>query len=604
MDSFMHAVACWGAAFSGIGPRPDKLPAPRFIYSAGVTPSARMLTRLVPALSLSLAAGCATVAPGKPAAAPAADPAALTIVAEIALERGQCRVASETYATAAQIGSAAVAHRASDVGLACEDLPAAWRSVQRWYSLQPRSREAEATYATVALKLYRIADARAAVTAFLRAPRSAGSPARTRALADGRLASLTGLLLGEADASAVLAVLDGAVDRSSASPAALTLLGEVALEAYDAPRAERYAHLALRRSPHDFQAQRLLARADVVLGNPERAVSTARRIACEHPRRGAFEPADIYEALGRTEDAHRELERLRAGDAPPSEIERRLAVLSFQSGDLADAQERFVELAEKGDANDATLMYLSDIAAREGDVAAALAGYGKLEDSPLGFSARSKAATLLFGSHRRAAALALLDAYAAKHPERRIDVTVTEAQLLSNHGAAGAALKLLDAALRSHPRHPELEYQRAVTLEQAGELGNSVQAFDRLLAERPGDPTLMNALGYTLADHHLQLARADSLIRRALAAMPDNPAVLDSFGWVRLREGDAAGAVPALARAYSLSHDAQIAAHWGEALWRAGRHGAARKVWAEALARNPHSKSLMSVVERYLPDAK
>jgi tetratricopeptide (TPR) repeat protein len=567
-----------------------------------VSPPARTLAQLLPALSLSLAAGCATVPPGKPAAAAAADPAALTIVAEIALERGKCRVASETYATAAQIGSAAVAHRASDVGLACEDLPAAWRSVQRWYALQPRSREAEATYATVALKLYRIADARAAVRAFLRPPRSAGSPARTRALADGRLAALTGLLLGEADASAVLAVLDRAVDRSSASPAALTLLGEVALEAYDGPRAERYARLALRRSPREFQAQRLLARAEVMLGNPERALSSARRIAREHPRRGAFEPADIDEALGRTEDAHRELERLR-GDAPPSEIERRLAVLSFQSGDLADAQERFVALAEKGDASDATLMYLSDIAAREGDVAAALAGYGKLEDSPLGMAARSKAAALLFASHRRASALALLDAYAAKHPERRIDVTITEAQLLSEHGAAAAALKLLEASLRSHPQHPELEYQRAVTLEQAGELGQSVQAFDRLLAERPGDPTLMNALGYTLADHHLQLARADSLIRRALAAMPDNPAVLDSFGWVRLREGDAAAAVPALARAYSLSHDAQIAAHWGEALWRARRHGAARRVWAEALARAPHSKSLMSVVKRYLPDA-
>lgn len=584
---------------------------PRFLYSAVVDRAPHALSRLIPALSLALAAGCATAPSSKPTS-PAADPAALTIVAEMALERGDCTVAAETYSRAAEIGSAAVAHRASDVGLACEDLPAAWKSVKRWYALEPNDGEAQATYATVAVKLYRIADARAAVKAFLRSPPRPPSPRSVRGnsppsehkTADSRLAAITALLLDAADASAVMPVLEGAVDRSSASPAALTLLGEVALEAYDARRAERDAHLALQRNPRYFQAQRLSARADVVLGRPERAIATAREVASEHPRHGAFELADIYEALGRTEDAHRELERLRARNAPRREVDRRLAILAYESGDLTDAEQRFVELVENGEGNDATLMYLSDIAARQGDVAAALAGYAKLADSSMGLSARSKAASLLLAAHRRAAALALLDAYAAQHPGREVDVTMTEAQLLADHGGTAAALKLLDKGLRAHPGEPKLEYQRAVTLEQAGEIEQSVRAFERLLARRPDDPTLMNALGYTLADHRLQLSRADSLIRRALAQMPDNPAVLDSFGWVRVREGDASGAVPALARAYSLSHDAQIAAHWGEALWRAGRHEAARKAWAEALARSPGSTTLKAVVERYLPDGK
>jgi tetratricopeptide (TPR) repeat protein len=543
----------------------------------------------MPALSLALAAGCLTAPASKPAS-PAADHAALTIVAEIALERGDCKVAAETYSRAAEIGSAAVAHRASDVGLACEDLPSAWKSVKRWYALAPRNREAEATYATVAVKLYRIADARAAVRAFLRLPPSprsvpGSSPTPARETADSRLAAITALLLDAAEASAVMPVLEGAVDRSSASPAALTLLGEVAFEAYDARRAERDARLALQRDPRYLQAQRLLARVDVVLGRADRAIATAREVAREHPRHGTFELADIYEALGRTEEAHQELERLRARNAPRREVDRRLAMLAYESGDLTDAAQRFVELAENGEGNDATLMYLSDIAARQGDVAAALAGYGKLADSSMGLSARSKAAALLLASHRRAAALALLDAYAAQHPDREIDVTVTEAELLTDHGGAAMALKLLEKGLGAHPGQP-------------------VRAFERLLAQRPDEPNLMNALGYTLADHRLQLSRADSLIRRALADMPDNPAVLDSFGWVRLREGDASGAVPALARAYSLSHDAQIGAHWGEALWKAGRHEAARKAWAEALARSPGSKSLKSVVKRYLPDGK
>ncbi len=114
---------------------------------------------------------------------------------------------------------------------------------------------------------------------------------------------------------------------------------------------------------------------------------------------------------------------------------------------------------------------------------------------------------------------------------------------------------------------------------------DSVEALQHLLTERVDDPTLLNALGYTLADHNLELSRAESLIRKALAAMPDNPAALDSLGWVRFRQGDSKMALVTLERAYYISHDSEIAAHWGEAIWASGDHAQARKVWAAALAR-------------------
>ncbi|MGA9368957.1 MAG: tetratricopeptide repeat protein, partial [Steroidobacteraceae bacterium] len=564
------------------------------------------------ALCLVLAAGCATV-PEKAPPPPQPDAAALTIVAEIALQRGDCKTAAETYARAAQIASAPVAHRASEVGLACEDLPAAWASAQRWRDLDPQSREALAMYATVALKLYRIADTRAAVKAFLSAPplaRRSGAAARHVASAampsreDGGLADLTTLLLEESDPPEVYAALNGVIDTAGASPARLTLLGELALEAYDANSAEQYAQRAVQESPQSLEANRVLVRAYVVLGEPEKAIATARGLMREDPRRGMFELAEVYQELGRVEDAHQELDRLRTTDAPRGEVDRRLAVLAYDSGDLQEAQQRFADLAESGEADDSTLMYLSDIAARQGDVAAALAGYGKLADSALALEAREKAAALLLGSHHVTDALALLREYARQHPQESVDLTVAEAQLLGDHGRADGALKLLGTALRSHPQHPALEYERAIILEQAGQVSESVQALQRLLVARPDDPTLLNALGYTLADHNMELPRAESLIRRALGQMPDNPAVLDSLGWVRFRRGDAAAAVPPLERAYEISHDADIASHWGEALWVSGRHEAARRVWAEALARNPDSKSLQAVVARFIPNAK
>ena len=570
------------------------------------------LTLCPAALCLLLAAGCAAV-PEKAPPPPQADAAALTIVAEIALQRGDCRTAAETYARAAQLASAPVAHRASEVGLACEDLPAAWASAQRWRHLDPQSRDALAMYATVALKLYRIADARDAVKAFLSAPPpprrhgaagAHGEGAAAAAGEDSGVADLTTLLLEESDPPEVFAALNGVIDTADASSERLTLLGELALEAYDANSAERYAMRAVRESPKNLEANRVLVRAYVVLDEPSKAIATARGLMRQEPRRGMFELAEVYQELGRVEDAHQELERLRAADAPRAEVDRRLAVLAYDSGDIQEAQQRFADLAESGEADDSTLMYLSDIAARQGDVAAALAGYGKLADSPLALEAREKAAALLLGSHHATDALALLREYARQHPEESVDLTVAEAQLLGDHGRADAALKLLGAGLRTHPQHPALEYERAIILEEAGQVSESVQAMQRLLTVRPNDPTLLNALGYTLADHNMELPQAESLIRRALEQMPDNPAVLDSLGWVRFRRGDAAGAVSPLERAYDISHDSQIAAHWGEALWVSGRREAARKVWAEALARDPDSKALQAAVAHYIPNAK
>src|SRR5262249_13046505 len=151
---------------------------------------------------------------------------------------------------------------------------------------------------------------------------------------------------------------------------------------------------------------------------------------------------------------------------------------------------------------------------------------------------------------------------------------------------------VLSSALERHPQHPSIEYDRAVILEQAGHVHESVAALEQMLHERPDDPTLLNALGYTLADHTLELPHAETLIRRALVAMPDNPAAIDSLGWVQFREGNARAAAATLEHAYLLGHDGEIAAHWGEALWASGQQGDARRVWAAALAREPESKPL------------
>jgi len=583
------------------------------------------------ALAAGLLGACASRPPAKPAAAATGhDATALTVIAEADLKRGDCRGASENYAKAAVAGDAQLARRATQVAMACEHLPAAWQAATRWRTLAPTDREANALYAAVALKLYRTADARAAINDFWRAEEQldAASPAvapgapqtapppgvptvppplpgRTRAQqrAAKSMGELTALLLEESDAPAVLTAMSGALEPTANSPETFILLGELALAAYDGQRAQGYAQRALQLDPKDLAALRVLARGYVMRGDAPQAVATARRAQASDATRGGFELAEILASLDRNEEAHQQLEHLRAGGAPQAEVDRRLALLAFNSGDMKEARQRFSELLSSGEGNEAAQLYLADIAARDGDPEGAIAAYRRLYDSSVALSARSRAAALLLDRNARTEALALLDDYAAEHPEDELDLTLAKARLLADHGEADAGLALLSSALERHPQHPSIEYDRAVILEQSGRVHESVETLEHMLHERPDDPTLQNALGYTLADHTLELAHAETLIRRALTVMPDNPAALDSLGWVQFRQGDAKGATATLAHAYSLGHDPEIAAHWGEALWMSGQQAEARRVWAAALAREPDSKPLKATIKRLIPDA-
>ena len=540
-----------------------------------------------------VAGGCSAARTTQTAPEQAKDPSTLTLLAELALERGDCRLAAEDYAAAAMQSSVAVVRRASEVGLACENLPAAWQSAQRWRALAPADADAATTYAAIAVKLYKIPQAVAAAQTVIKA---AG------ANANERIGQLATALLEEAEAPAVLAVMAAAVGPNP-SPETLTLLAQLSLEAYDPERAQRYAQQAYAAEPSLTAAKQILARVYVMQSNAPQAIATAHEVMIGDPKNYTFELAEVLIALDRREEARQELERLRVSGTPAAEVDQRLALLAFQDGDLPEAQRRFADLAARGEVGEGVILYLADIAARDGDTAAALAGYRQLENSSLALTARTRAAAILLPDNR-AAAFALLDDYAVAHPEQSFELTLTKVHLLADHDETDAGLALLQAALDRHPKHPALEYERAVLLERAGNVHESVASLDRLIAERPDDPTLLNALGYTLADHAQELPRAEKLIRRALVFSPDNPAVLDSLGWVRFKRGDARGAAPILAHAYALGQDSDIAAHLGEALWQSGDETQARNVWAKALARDPGAALVKSTMARLLPPVK
>ena len=104
-----------------------------------------------------------------------------------------------------------------------------------------------------------------------------------------------------------------------------------------------------------------------------------------------------------------------------------------------------------------------------------------------------------------------------------------------------------------------------------------------------------------MADRNIRLEEAQKLIEKALVLAPQDAAILDSRGWLAFRRNDTATALEFLRKALAVNDDPEIAAHFGEVLWRQGRHDEAEKIWDAARKAHPDNQALPATIKRFKP---
>jgi Tfp pilus assembly protein PilF len=280
---------------------------------------------------------------------------------------------------------------------------------------------------------------------------------------------------------------------------------------------------------------------------------------------------------------------------------RSLGVLDLEQGDLDAASKRFEQLLSTGSQSYDALYFLGRIADRRQDDARAVRYYSRVAGGDFALAAQGRVARIKADQNGLDAGLAHLEEYARGHPQRGPDVVAARAGLASGVGDAARALDILDAGLAQYPDSLDLRMARVFAYERGGRGDAAIRDLRQLLGERPGDATVQNALGYTLADQDRSLDEAAALIDAALGQMPDSAAVLDSKGWVLFRQGRPQEALQYLQRARELGNDPELDLHLGEVQWALGDQAAARATWQTALESNPDDRRLKERLERAKP---
>jgi len=188
-------------------------------------------------------------------------------------------------------------------------------------------------------------------------------------------------------------------------------------------------------------------------------------------------------------------------------------------------------------------------------------------------------------------ALHQLEQIARDYPDRP-EPYVSQGDILRAQHRYADAVSAYDKAVARVGTPSRLDwplfYDRGIALERSKDWPRAEGDFTTALRLAPDQPYVLNYLGYSWAEQGRNLVRARQMVERAVQQRPTDGAVIDSLGWVMLRQGDVAGAVKSLERAVELMpEDATLNGHLGDAYWAAGRRREALYQWRRALNLNP-----------------
>jgi tetratricopeptide (TPR) repeat protein len=167
------------------------------------------------------------------------------------------------------------------------------------------------------------------------------------------------------------------------------------------------------------------------------------------------------------------------------------------------------------------------------------------------------------------------------------------ADILRENGRFEESIGVMDQLIAAGDGDGELDpwrlyYLRGVAYERAGHWDKAEPDLQQALKLNPGEPEIMNYLGFGWANRSQHLDEAFALLQKAASLRPQSGEIRDSLGWVKYRLGRYQDAVRDLERAVQLAPaEPDINDHLGDAYWRVGRKLEAQFQWRRVLTLKP-----------------
>lgn len=516
------------------------------------------------------------------------------LVGEFAGSSGGLDASVDSYLRAAEMSQdSRVAARAAYIAVYGKKYEEALEALERWSELSPQDSEIYRMYAVTYLKLHQPRDAAVYIQMILD---ESGSSAREKALFAKKL------LNKESNTKDSLVVLEA---LNLADPDNLHML---ILQARFSAQLEQYVDavslldqvLEIDSSLSDVHI--IKARILGAQGKREESEALMLKVLEEHPDNSNLRTqyARMLVEDGKFDLAREHFLILRKQTPENAEVLMSLALLYIETKQLDEAAVFLDQLIKMGKNIDIANYYHGRIAQNKERHEDAINYYRKVKNGSYVFEAKLRIAGLFARLGKVDKAVDQLEVLAEEQTSwpNRVRAYLAQGEILRSANKNKEAFEMYSRALMQNPEDADLLYARALSAEKVDRLDITESDLLKVLSTEPENANALNALGYTLADRTERLQEAHAYIKRAMELVPDDPAILDSLGWVSYRLGKMEDAVKWLSKAFELLKDAEIAAHYGEVLWKSNQRDKARDVWQKGKESNAEHPVLVETLKR------
>ena len=516
------------------------------------------------------------------------------LVAEIAIFRGHTDIAVENYLSVARSqNSPELAERAVRIAVYGQNLEAASEAAQRWIELAPDRAEARQIIAAIYIRQNKADEAFKYLDGLI----------QTSEISDAQLFNaLLGVLARENNTATVLAVTRKIAQKYQDRGHAQFLHGMLAAQGDQSVEALEYLDKALANQDVEG-AHNARAKVLIKLGRREEAVISLRKAVLARPndQKLRLTYARLLVDVKQYEKARGEFERLHQASPDDVDLLYTLGLLSLESGRLDDAEKYMLKLVKMNQREGESQYYLGRVNEGKGLYQKAIDWYRQVHVGEYLFDAKLRIADLLSESGRFNDAHDHLDAMlkGSQSNGSLVRIYLSKGEIYRKEKRYKEAVEVYSTALGIVPGNTDLLYARAMSAERIGRLDILENDIRAILKTEPNNAHALNALGFTLADQTKRYQEAYDYLKRAIDIMPDDAAIIDSFGWVNYRLGKYDEAIRLLRSALSRFDDSEIAAHLGEVLWVSGAQEEARKVWQRALKKTPDDPLIQKVMQQF-----
>ena len=397
-------------------------------------------------------------------------------------------------------------------------------------------------------------------------------------------------LFAEGKPREALDAANAAVKMDDKSADAWAFLGSVHVALNDAAEAENAYTQALQANPRFVAAQIALTNLNAARGRTEQAVSMARQAVQQAPSSGAarLSLANALLAAGDVEGAEGALQP--AIDAAPNSPDALVLLGRVQrrKGNLAAAQAAFTKALQErpGSAEALTPLIAMDLDAKRPDQAARRieAHLTKGNDS---------ASLRLLAGRTYAAAGDLAKSEQALRKAIELDPSLMEAyhvlgQIFARQKKLPEAVAAYEARLAERPNDVGAHTMIGMLKLAQGNGSDARARFEKVLAIDSRAAVASNNLAYMDAEAGTNLDVALNRAQTAKAALPNEPDVDDTLGWVYVKRGLPALAITPLRQAADKNpSNPTYHYHLGVAYAKNGNNEQARASLQRALKLSP-----------------